>query len=88
MSGKKNTRALLKKKSKPAVAFMCLLSTHKVRNLNHVLIGMNEIQRRIRSPDVKAKYFHTVSIESFFVSSSSRIGIGFENGEMFSRDTL
>jgi len=56
---------------------MCLLCTHQVRNLNHALIGMDEIQHGKRSPDVEAIYFHTFSIESLFVSSSSRKWIGF-----------
>jgi hypothetical protein len=67
---------------------MCLFNGHQVRDLDHTFVGMDDVQRSERSPDVETINVHLLRIEALFVACFSGIWIGFENGEFFFYDAL
>ena len=72
----------------PAVAFMRLLNGHQVRDLDPILVGVDEIERGERSPDMEAKYLHPARIQAFIISPAAGIRICLADGKFCRDDAL
>jgi len=72
----------------PAVAFMRLLNGHQVRDLDPILVGVDEIERGERSPYMEAEYLRIIRVQAFFISPATRIRIDPQSGKFCRDDAL